>query len=101
MTLRLLLFVLRVLGAVVFLAAIVWPTLALLSRCVWQAEPPQGGFDFSARQLGLLWRSVWLSLSATVLCLALAIPGTYVLGSVRRFSQRPLIIGALMHGLQL
>ena len=96
MTARLLVILLRVVCWGLFLAAIGWPTLALLGRCVWQGEPPQGGFEFSTRQLGLLWRSVWLSSSATVLCLIFAIPSAYVLGSARRFSQRPVILGALM-----
>ena len=79
-----------------FLAAIAWPTFALLGRCLLQAEAPQGGFGFSGRQFGLLWRSVWLSSSATALSLVVSIPGAYVVGSVRRVTERPLIIGALM-----
>ena len=80
----------------VFALAIGWPAVALIGRCVAQGEPPQGGFSFSTRQLGLLWRSVWLAASATALCVLISIPAAYVVGRVRRLSHRPLIAGLLM-----
>ena len=78
------------------MAAIAWPTVALVGRCITQGEPPTGGFGFSVRQLGLLWRSVWLSASATTLCMLISIPTAYVLGNRRRWSDRPMMVGAMM-----
>ena len=57
-----------------------WPLAALLTRTVMEATAPAGGFTYSTRQLGLLWRSVWLSLAAAVACVLLAVPAVYALG---------------------
>ncbi len=80
----------------VFALAMVWPTLALLGRCLTQGVSPDGGFTFSMRQLGLLWRSVWLAGAAAGLSLFISLPGAYVVGRLGGPSRRPLILGLLV-----
>jgi ABC-type Fe3+ transport system permease subunit len=80
----------------VFILAVVWPTAALIGRCIVQGAAPEGGFSFSARQLGLLWRSLWLSVVATGLCILISLPGAYVIGRLRGLAHRPLIAALLM-----
>lgn len=93
---RLLIVVLPVASWILFAAVMVWPAVALAARCVVDGEPPSGGFTFSPRQLGLLWRSVWLSGVATVLCLGVSLPCAYVVGRVGRLSRRPLLTAMMM-----
>ena len=64
------LLMLALLGAswVLFAAAVVWPALALIARCMAEGLHLDAGAAFSSRQLGLLWRSVWLSAVAAVAC---------------------------------
>ena len=80
----------------VFVAAMVWPTVALIHRCIVEDQPPGGGFTFSLRQLGLFWRSLWLAGVATGVSLIVSIPGAYVVGRLRRLSRHPLIAAMLM-----
>ena len=68
----------------VFLSAMALPAVGLIARCIAQGQPPEGGFTISTRQLGLFWRSVWLSGVATCLALVLSIPGAYVIGRLPR-----------------
>ncbi len=93
---RFLIIVLPVTSWILFVAVMVWPAVALAGRCIVDGESPVGGFTFSSRQLGLLWRSVWLSGLATVLCLVVALPGAYVVGRVGRLSRRPLLTAMMM-----
>ena len=81
---------------IVFAVAMVLPAVVLITRCVVAFEPPVGGFTFSARQGLLLWRSLWLSVVATGLCLLLSLPGAYVIGRVRHLSHQPWIAALLM-----
>ncbi len=76
-------------GLVLFLA---WPTIALIGVSISQGEAPHGGFSFSARQLGLLWRSVWLSATAAGLCILYSLPVVYALG---RLLAAPTAAGAV------
>lgn len=87
---------LRALFLCVFIPAVLWPAVALIGQCITQGEPPDGGFTFTPRQLGLLWRSVWMSGCATGLCLVASLPGAFVVGRVRRLSQRPILTAAMM-----
>ena len=93
---RALLFAFRAFCWGVFVLAVVWPTIALIVRCGVQAEAPDGGFRYSVRQFGLLWRSLWLSGTATVFSLLVSIPAAYCIGRVRRLADRPLMAGAIM-----
>lgn len=94
--LRFITVVLPVASWALFALAVVWPAVALVGRCIVDGNSPDGGFTFSSRQLGLLWRSVWLSAVATALCLAISLPCAYVVGSVRRLSLRPMMAGMMM-----
>ncbi len=96
MNFRLLIVALRGASWGIFVLAMVWPAVAMLGRCVAQGEPPDGGFTFSSRQLGLLWRSLWLAAVTTGLCLIVSLPGAFVVGRLRRLSHRPLIAALLM-----
>jgi len=80
----------------VFVLAAGWPTVALLVRCITQGAVPREGLTFTARQTALLWRTLWLSATATVLCLALSLPAAYVLGRARSPARRPLLSALLM-----
>ena len=80
----------------VFALALVWPTIALIAKSLAQGDAPSGGFVFSGRQLGLLWRSGWLAGLATLLCVAISLPGAYVVGQTRRLANRPVIAAGLM-----
>lgn len=100
------------------MAAMVWPTVALIHRCVVEirspqngfatiltedggvsieeGQPPGDGFTFSSRQLGLLWRSLWMAGAATGVSLIVSMPGAYVVGRLRRLSRQPLIAALFM-----
>ena len=84
----------------VFAVAMVWPTIALVGRCVVEGVPPYGGYALSSRQLNLAWRSVWLSVATVVLCLVVSLPGAFWMGRVRRLSYR-WVAAALLLGLLL
>lgn len=93
---RLLIAILLVVSWAVFVLAMVFPTVALIGQCVTQGEPPDGGYTFSVRQLGLFWRSLWLSATATILCLLVSLPGAYVVGGLRRLHHRPLVAASML-----
>lgn len=82
-------------GGAVFLLAFVWPTIALILGSAAVGQAPDGGFTFSSRQWGLLWRSGWLSAAATAVCLILSLPGAYWIGQGRRLSRQPLVAASL------
>lgn len=69
----------RFAGWFLFVAAIAWPTMALAVRAVGQWAAPMAGFGFSGRQLGLLWRSVWLAGASAAVATVLAIPAAILL----------------------
>jgi len=79
-----------------FALAIAWPTVALIARCVTDGRLPEGGLSVSTRQLGLLWRSVWLAAAATLACLIVSLPPAFVVGRLRSLSDRPIIIALMM-----
>ena len=80
----------------VFLLAFAWPTAALILDSAAQGQAPDGGFTFSWRQWGLLWRSGLLSVVAAFVCLVLSLPGAYWIGQGRRMSQQPLVAASLL-----
>jgi len=67
-------------GTLAFVAAVAWPTTALVLRIAagWRtvSEVPW----FGSRLYGLLWRGTWLSMSAVALCLTFSIPGVFAIG---------------------
>ncbi len=69
----------RFAGWFVFVAAIAWPTMALGVRLVSQGAAPMEGFGFSGRQLGLLWRSIWLAGASAGAATVLAVPAAVLL----------------------
>lgn len=78
-----------------FILAFAWPTIALFVQCAGDARVPQDGFAITARQLGLLWRSLWLAGVGTVLCLLISLPIALVFGRVRRIGRRPMLLALL------
>lgn len=82
-------------GWAVFLLAFVWPAAALILGSAAQGQAPDGGFTFTWRQWGLLWRSGSLSAAATVVCLILSLPGAYLIGQGQRMSRQPLVAASL------
>lgn len=78
-------------GWAVFLLAIVWPTIALTLGSAAQGQPPDGGFTFSWRQWGLLWRSGSLSAVGTIVCLLISLPGAYCIGQGGRSSRQAFV----------
>ncbi|MGD2111636.1 MAG: hypothetical protein PVI86_19850 [Phycisphaerae bacterium] len=81
---------------VLFALTIAWPTVALIGRCLTDGRPPQDGFSFSNRQLALLWRSTYLAVAATAVCILLSLPAAFVMGRLRRLSDRPMIPALLL-----
>ena len=65
--------IVRIIGWVVFVAAALWPGVALVAFCAAQGGGPADGWMLTARQWGLLWRSVWLSGAAVGACLVVAL----------------------------
>ena len=60
---------------------------------------PTDGFIYSRRQLGLLWRSIWLAACATAVALVLSLPGAYVVGRMGSLARHPFIsmlLGAVL-----
>ncbi len=80
----------------VFIAAVAWPTIALIARCFDQGRAPTDGYVPSGRQLGLLWRSLWMSGVATGLCLLLSLPTALAVGRKSRSAYRDLSAGLLL-----
>jgi len=89
-------FLLITAGWAVFVLAFVWPTIAPAMVSVTQGHSPDGGFTFSWRQWGLLWRSGSLSAFATIVCLILSLPGAYWIGQGRRTAQQPLVAASFL-----
>ncbi|MFQ5413648.1 MAG: ABC transporter permease subunit [Phycisphaerae bacterium] len=87
---------LRGFGLILFIASVVWPSIALVVRSVEQGLSPTDGFALSSNQLGLLWRSVWLSGGATLMCVVVALPGACVMGRMGRLSRRPGVTAAVI-----
>ncbi len=84
------------LGWTLFGLAIVWPSAALLARCWNESTSSLPQWIVSPRQLGLFWRSVWLSGAAVAATLLVSLPAAYALGRLRGMSRRPLLAGCLM-----
>ncbi len=82
-------------GWALFLLAVAWPTVALIGRSISEGAVPADGFGWSTRQLGLLWRSVWLSGVAAAMCLVLSLPVAYLIGQAGSLRRRPVLL-ALM-----
>jgi len=80
----------------VFVLAIVWPTLALLRKCVSQGAAPSDGFTFTSRQWLLLLRSVWMASVATVGAMVLALPAARVLGRLGTLRRGTIYVSALL-----
>lgn len=79
-----------------FLAAIVWPALALILTSIQQGHPPREGFLFSFSQLALLGRTLTLAAIAAITCLPLAVAaGVLACSRVRS----PLAVAVLAAGL--
>lgn len=60
---------------------------------------PTDGFTYSRRQLGLLWRSIWLAACATLVALVLSLPGAYVVGRMGSLARHPfvaMLLGAVL-----
>ena len=73
-------------------AAMLWPAFVLITRCLREGAPAPDGFVFSARQLELLTRTLWLSAVATIICLVLSLPGAFVIGRAGRVGRRPIFV---------
>lgn len=86
----------RVISWLVFALAIVWPSVALIVRCITEGDVPDGGFTISARQWTLLGRSVWLSASATAVCLLFSVPAAIGVARCGHLSRRPVIVACLL-----
>ncbi|MDO8630865.1 MAG: hypothetical protein Q7R41_10265 [Phycisphaerales bacterium] len=80
----------------VFALTILCPAVALFGNCFAQGATPSGGFTFTARQFGLLWRSLWLSGAATAACITISIPAAFVLGRSARITDQPLTAAAML-----
>ena len=81
-------------GVAVFLMAVAGPTVGLVASCIADGESPAGGFSVTARQWGLLAKSVWLAGLGAVVTLIVSIPGAYVVGHAGRLSRRPVLATA-------
>lgn len=80
----------------IYLAAIVWPAVALVWSSIQQGVAPRDGFDFSQGQLALLCRTFFLAASAAFVCIPPALAAGVLAGSRR---PRPLGIAVLAAGL--
>ena len=87
---------LRVIAWLVFALAIVWPSVALVIRCIAEGGAPDGGFTISARQWALLGRSVWLSTWATGVCLLFSVPAAIGVARCGHLSRRPIFVACLL-----
>jgi len=81
---------LTALAAAAFVAAIAYPTAALIADCLRTSPAPKGGFEIGERLWGLLWRSLWLSCSAVTVCMAYSLPAVCSVGRAREVSSRGL-----------
>jgi iron(III) transport system permease protein len=80
----------------IYIAAIVWPAVALAWTSIDQGAVPRDGFIFSHGQLALLGRTSLLAFAGSVCCIPLAVAGG-VLACSRR--PRPLSVAILAAGL--
>jgi len=69
-------------GLGLFLAAIVWPTVALAWRTIGEGWGADSSVVPSVRQWGLLWHSTWMAATAACLATALAMPAAIALRSL-------------------
>lgn len=84
-------------GWAIFAAAIVWPTAALLIRCVESAPGAIEAVALSVRQWTLLGRTAMLAGAATMLALLISIPVAATIAGARAGARRALLVGlALM-----
>lgn len=88
--------VLAMLSFVLFVAAILWPALALGWVCLDQAHPPRDGWTMTPGQLLLLIRTALLALAGVATCLPPAIAAGVLIGSQR---PRPAMVAAIAAGL--
>jgi ABC-type Fe3+ transport system permease subunit len=65
-------------GWAIIAAALVWPVLALVGRCVTE-PPPADGLSFGTRQVVLLARTVGMASLAVALSLLISVPAAYAL----------------------
>jgi len=79
---------LAAIATVAFVAAIAYPTAAVLIDCCRTGWSGERAFEFGPRLWGLLWRSLWMSCAAVTLCLAYSVPAVFVLGRGRQASNR-------------
>lgn len=88
-------------GWSLFIAAIGWPTLALIIYTVLDGKAPEGGYTFTSRQWSLIGQTCCLSLGATVFCHLIALVPAYLLGRSRsggvRFSLMALAVMVLIN----
>ncbi len=76
------------LATAAFVAAIAYPTAALIADCLRTGPAPKGGFEFGERLWGLLWRSLWMSCAAVSVCLTYSLPAIFVVGRAKETSSR-------------
>jgi len=87
--------VVMVLGVGLFAGCIVWPTVALVVRCISPGFSSDGLDVLAERPLRLLWRSIGLSASATLLAHAFAFGVVFSLISRGDIRRRGLLFGLL------
>lgn len=80
----------------VFVLVIVWPTLALLWKCLAQGAAPSDGFAFTTRQLLLFLRSVWMASIATIGAVVVALPAARALGRLGTLRRGSICVSALL-----
>jgi ABC-type Fe3+ transport system permease subunit len=79
----------------VFAAAWVYPALGLALRLMVEGAAPDGGWTFSARQAGLLWRTLMLCAAAVIACHLLALAPAIALGR-GLVARRPVVLAAAL-----
>jgi len=83
------------LGVCLFAGCIVWPTVALVIHCVTQGFSADGLVAIAGRPLRLLWRSIELSVAATLVAHAFAIGAVYMLARFGNGRRSGLLFGIL------
>ncbi|MCH8252260.1 MAG: hypothetical protein IID36_07395 [Planctomycetes bacterium] len=89
MTARLATFALRTIGVAIFAAAIAWPMIALIGRVITDGRAPADGLTALTSHLPLHLYTLGLAVSATVLCMILALPAAIAVGQTGRIARRP------------
>jgi len=82
-------------GWILFVAAIAWPTVALLVQSLVDGRLPIGGLTYSSRQFGLLGRSVLLSGAGAIGCVALSLPAAMAFVHLRGGKVTTLFVGLM------